>query len=127
MTVSPTHPGGNVASDTVKKGVKQAAGKPGGSPNSRANMSKLIIYLTRGTAKQHEDSIGVIPIGNFTLVTDRPELRFHDGVTPGGLVIPIPRLLCSTRRGRQRDERDSGINTMSGIANEEMSNDSGKS
>ena len=54
-------------------------------------MSKLIIYLTRGTAKQHEDSIGVIPIGNFTLVTDRPELRFHDGVTPGGLVIPIPR------------------------------------
>ena len=53
-------------------------------------MNRMTIYLTRGTAQQHEEFWREVPPGNFTLVTDRPELRFHDGATPGGLVIPIP-------------------------------------
>ena len=54
-------------------------------------MTRMTIYLPRGTAEQHDTAPpNFIPLGNFTLVTDRPELRFHDGVTPGGLVIPIP-------------------------------------
>ncbi len=53
-------------------------------------MRNLHIILMRGTAAQHEENPFKPTRGNFTVVLDRPELRFHDGVTPGGLVVPVP-------------------------------------
>ena len=50
----------------------------------------IVIRLARGTAEQHDRRWKEQPRGNLTMVTDRPELRFHDGITPGGMVIPVP-------------------------------------
>ena len=73
-------------------------------------MTRMTIYLPRGTAEQHDTApLNFIPLGNFTLVTDRPELRFHDGVTPGGLVIPIPREVLPAVRAFYA-ARDAAVN-----------------
>ena len=48
------------------------------------------VLLKRGTAEQHVDYDNTLKKGNFTLVEDKPELRFHDGTTLGGAIIPIP-------------------------------------
>lgn len=55
------------------------------------------IRIARGT-KAMSDSLELhrLEPGNFSLVTDAPELRFHDGKTQGGIVIPIPAELHST-------------------------------
>ena len=54
------------------------------------------IFLTRGTAQQHAKDPFYLRRGNFSLVIDKPELRFHDGVTPGGVAIPIDPALHQT-------------------------------
>ncbi len=49
------------------------------------------IFLTRGTLDQHAISPFRVKAGNFSIVTDKNELRFHDGVVPGGHIIKVPR------------------------------------
>lgn len=50
----------------------------------------LDIKIARGTKTKHEQlALNELKPGNFSLVTDAPELRFHDGITTGGIVIPI--------------------------------------
>lgn len=51
--------------------------------------SDLVCLLVRGTSEQHSVQPFKIRVGNFSLVTDKPELRFHDGTTVGGIVIPL--------------------------------------
>lgn len=48
-----------------------------------------IVILTRGTKMAHVVSPFHVKAGNFSIVSDFPEMRFHDGVTPGGIVIPL--------------------------------------
>lgn len=50
---------------------------------------RALYLMKRGTAQQHKDKPFPIRAGNFTLVTDKPQLRFHDGETPGGIVIQL--------------------------------------
>lgn len=51
-------------------------------------MRLRLVRLKRGKLEHHTHFVGAE--GEFTLVIDKPELRFHDGVTPGGHAIPIP-------------------------------------
>jgi hypothetical protein len=47
------------------------------------------VMLMRGSKGAHARAPFKFPKGTFTLVTDAPELRFHNGVTPGGIAIPL--------------------------------------
>ena len=49
-----------------------------------------LIVLLRGTASAHIEGGTSIRRGNLTLVSDAPELRYHDGKTVGGVAIPLP-------------------------------------
>ncbi len=52
---------------------------------------KNVILLARATREITDTkSSQFVKPGNFTLVTDKPELRFHDGVAIGGVVINLP-------------------------------------
>ena len=51
------------------------------------------IKLVTGTSKAHEQQPFKLKAGNFSVVTDLPQLRFHDGVNPGGQVIEISEAL----------------------------------
>ena len=54
------------------------------------NIDRRVLYvLRRGSELEHQVLPFPVRAGNFTLVTDLPELRFHDGVTRGGIVIPL--------------------------------------
>jgi hypothetical protein len=53
------------------------------------NTDQALYLLRRGTKLAHATTPFPTRAGNFTLVQDAPELRFHDGVTPGGIVIPL--------------------------------------
>ena len=48
-----------------------------------------LMMLAEGSTANHEAQPFYPKKGNFTLVTDAPELRFHDGKTPGGVRIPL--------------------------------------
>lgn len=47
-----------------------------------------LIVLLRGPLAKHIE-YGPLRRGNITLVTDVPELRYHDGKTNGGVAIPL--------------------------------------
>jgi hypothetical protein len=57
--------------------------------NPVAKPPKYWVKLARGTIKAHEERPFPEQPKNFSLVTDAPEMRYHDGVTPGGIVIPL--------------------------------------
>ena len=49
-----------------------------------------IIKIAQGTKAQHEELTALaFPAGSFSLVTDAPQLRFFDGLTPAGVVVPL--------------------------------------
>lgn len=52
--------------------------------------TEVLWKLMRGTAETHGRHPFVVLPGNFTLVLDVPELRYHDGKAPGGVPIPLP-------------------------------------
>lgn len=43
----------------------------------------------RGSVETHVTKPFDLHPSNISIVTDKPELRYHDGVTPGGIVIPV--------------------------------------
>ncbi len=53
------------------------------------NTEHCIMWLTRGTVEAHLDTPFKLLPGNFSLVSDAPQMRYHDGVTPGGVVIHL--------------------------------------
>lgn len=54
------------------------------------------ILLARGTKESHSNlSINKIPTGEFSVVLDAPELRYHDGINQGGVAIPLPEAVHS--------------------------------
>lgn len=52
-------------------------------------LREAVIILGEATKEVHASQPFFPKKGNFTLVTDAPELRFHDGKTPGGVSIPL--------------------------------------
>ncbi len=51
------------------------------------DMSRTLIKLMRGSCESHQKRL--IRRGNLSIVTDKPELRYHDGFAIGGIPIPI--------------------------------------
>lgn len=54
------------------------------------DFGRTLIMLLRGPKSSHEEHPFKPRPGNFTIVLDAHELRYHDGKRPGGIVIPIP-------------------------------------
>lgn len=52
-------------------------------------LRSTVLILGQAPKATHEQQPFFPKKGNFTLVTDAPELRFHDGKTPGGVVIAL--------------------------------------
>lgn len=59
--------------------------KPPAEPASKG----IVIRLARGSMAAHDENPFQAKAGNFSLVTDAPQLRFHDGKTPGGQIIEL--------------------------------------
>jgi hypothetical protein len=68
-------------------------------------ISDVLILLTTGTKEQHAKNPFLVKKGNFTLVSDAPELRFHDGKTPGGVVIPLEKKVHDQIKDLYANER----------------------
>ena len=47
------------------------------------------IFLPRRKLENYTKHNNIVSKGGIVLITDKPEFRFNDGETPGGLVIPI--------------------------------------
>lgn len=60
-----------------------------GTQDDTVSKSGIVIRLARGSMKAHDEHPFREKAGNFSLVTDAPQLRFHDGKTPGGQIIAL--------------------------------------